>query len=339
VTHSSTPLPTGQHTPRDLDPDAFEIHRAPVRDGVEIAYVREGVGGLPLVMVHGWPGSKRLFWRNIAPLAAAGFEVIVPDARGYGDSSVPEAPERFADMGASAIDIKELLDGLGITRCVAVAGDWGSGVVQDLTLRYPGLVERQVIYNGLAPVITETYEAAGIPGEQLVEVSGRTDHIAEHGEQPDELAARFDSNEKRLEYIKSFFFERVWRPGASPMWLAGREGFDDASATFQAEQLADADRFRASMGYYEAASQPHLAEVEPLLFQPNPDTPTLILYGAEDELIGEKFTRRMEVAMGAPVGPYYVQGAGHFLQWERADLLNRAIVSFCGDLLAQARNR
>jgi CO/xanthine dehydrogenase Mo-binding subunit len=143
-------------------------------------------------------------------------------------------------------------------------------VVQDLTLRYPGLVERQVIYNGLAPVITETYETAGIPGEQLVEVSGRTNHIAEHGEQPDELAARFD-NEKRLEYIKSFFFERVWRPGASPMWLAGREGFDDASATFQSEQLADEDRFRASMGYYEAASQPHLAEVEPLLFQPDPE--------------------------------------------------------------------
>src|SRR5690242_18010483 len=201
-----------------LDPDAFQIHRAQVRDGVEIAYIREGVGGIPLVMAHGWPGSKRLFWRNIAPLAEAGFEVIVPDARGYGDSSVPKEPRLFADMAASAMDIKELLDGLGIERCVAVAGDWGSGVIQDMTLRFPGLVQRQILYNGLAPVITEAYEAAGIPGEQLVEVNDRTDHITEQGERADELAARLDTFDKRLEYIKGFFLGRVWREGGSTMW-------------------------------------------------------------------------------------------------------------------------
>jgi pimeloyl-ACP methyl ester carboxylesterase len=54
----------------------FQVHRASVR-GVEIAYLREGVGGFPLVLLHGWPETKRIWWRNVRPLADAGFEVIV----------------------------------------------------------------------------------------------------------------------------------------------------------------------------------------------------------------------------------------------------------------------
>ena len=59
----------------DIDPGRFEIHRASVRDGVELAYVREGVGGYPLLLVHGWPETMRIWWRNIEPLAEAGFDV------------------------------------------------------------------------------------------------------------------------------------------------------------------------------------------------------------------------------------------------------------------------
>ena len=47
-----------------------------------------GQGGVPLLLVHGWPETKRIWWRVIEPLAAAGFEVIVPDLRGFGDSDV-----------------------------------------------------------------------------------------------------------------------------------------------------------------------------------------------------------------------------------------------------------
>src|SRR6185503_18309046 len=59
----------------------FAVERATLRDGVEIAYVREGAGGFPLLLLHGWPETKRVWWRNIEPLAAAGFDVIVPDLR------------------------------------------------------------------------------------------------------------------------------------------------------------------------------------------------------------------------------------------------------------------
>ncbi len=49
-----------------------------MRNGVSLAYVHEGVGGTPIVLIHGYPETKRIWWRNIAPLADAGFEVIAP---------------------------------------------------------------------------------------------------------------------------------------------------------------------------------------------------------------------------------------------------------------------
>ena len=67
--------------------------------GVEIAYLREGVGGFPLVLLHGWPETMRIWWRNIEPLADAGFEVIVPDLRGFGESGL--APDGFYDVGSA----------------------------------------------------------------------------------------------------------------------------------------------------------------------------------------------------------------------------------------------
>ena len=53
-----------------------------------------------MLLVHGWPETKRIWWRNIEPLAAAGFEVIVPDLRGFGDSDV--GPDGFHDIASHA---------------------------------------------------------------------------------------------------------------------------------------------------------------------------------------------------------------------------------------------
>jgi pimeloyl-ACP methyl ester carboxylesterase len=45
----------------------------------------------------------------------------------------------------------------------------------------------------------------------------------------------------------------------------------------------------------------------------------------------------MELAFPERIGPFVVPGAGHFLQWERAEVLNSALRWFCGDLLSQSR--
>ena len=73
--------------PPDLDPARFRVHRASPR-GLAQAYTREGQGGVPLLLLHGWPETRRIWWRNIAPLAEAGFDVIAPDLRGFGESEI-----------------------------------------------------------------------------------------------------------------------------------------------------------------------------------------------------------------------------------------------------------
>ena len=56
----------------DLDPGSVRRASLPTAAGSRQAYVREGAGGVPLLLVHGWPESKRIWWRVIEPLAAAG---------------------------------------------------------------------------------------------------------------------------------------------------------------------------------------------------------------------------------------------------------------------------
>ncbi len=106
--------------------------------GVAIAYDHAGGGGFPLLLIHGWPETRRIWSRNIEPLAEAGFEVIAPDLRGFGDSGL--APDDRYDAAAHARDMQALLEHLGHDRCVVSAGDLGGVVAQDLSLRFDGLV-------------------------------------------------------------------------------------------------------------------------------------------------------------------------------------------------------
>ncbi len=97
------------------------------------------------------------------------------------------------------------------------------------------------------------------------------------------------------------------------------------------EPFADAERLRASFGNYESAVGARPLSEAPRFFEPNP-VPTLILYGPEDHVIWRDFPERCEVVFSERVGPFVVPRAGHFLQWERAGLLNQALRYFLADL-------
>ena len=138
----------GENDPADIDPRRFAIHHASPR-GFRQAYVREGMGGVPLLLVHGWPETKRIYWKVIAPLAEAGFDVIVPDLRGFGDSDVAKG---FHDVPAHSRDLHALVhDHLGLDRVVLCGGDLGGPVIQDLALRFPEWAERMVLFNSPLP--------------------------------------------------------------------------------------------------------------------------------------------------------------------------------------------
>jgi pimeloyl-ACP methyl ester carboxylesterase len=301
----------------ELDGDAFRVDRAEVHDGVEIAFVREGEGGQPLLLVHGWPETKRIWWRNVGPLAAAGFEVIAPDLRGFGDSSL--APDGFYDLAAHARDLHALVhDVLGHDRCAAAGGDLGGGVIQELGLRFEGLIERQCLFNTVLPILKKEYEEAGIGPHVSPEVRMAGDYFLRQGREADDLAAELDTADKRRRYIAQFYGPRFWAAPGS---------FNREQIDFMTEPFADGDKLRAGFGNYESAVGARPLSETPRWFETNP-VPTLVLYGPEDHVIQRDFPERCEVVFTERIGPLVVPRAGHFLQWERADLLNQCLVYF-----------
>ena len=172
-----------------LDPDRFEVHGFDGR-GFRQAYVRQG-GGVPLLLVHGWPETKRIYWKVIEPLAEAGFEVIVPDLRGFGDSEV--GPDGFHDVPSHSRDLHALVtEGLGHDHVVLCGGDLGGPVVQDLALRFPALADRMVLFNSPLPFDKE--RMAGMRTRPPREAS---DYFVRQGTDPDGLAADLATPEQR----------------------------------------------------------------------------------------------------------------------------------------------
>jgi pimeloyl-ACP methyl ester carboxylesterase len=294
----------------------FAPQRAAVGD-VEIAFLREGTGGFPLLLLHGWPESMRIWWRNISQLADAGFEVIVPDLRGFGESGL--APNGAYDIVTHARDLEALVrQKMGHDQCVVCGGDFGGVVAQDLGLRFPGLVLRLVLFNTIAPALPESSR------ELAAATLMAADYFQRQGTDADGLAAELDTPLKRRRYVAQMYGPRFWAaPGA----------FTPDDVEFMTEPYGDAEHFRASLALYEYALRTRRFSEAPRLREPNP-IPTLILYGPEDHVIPRDFPDRMEAAFPERVGPFVIPGAGHFLQWERADVLNQAIRYFCLDLLS-----
>ncbi len=299
------------------DANQFATHRAEVRNGVTLAYVHEGVGGSPLLLIHGFPETKRIWWRNIAPLARAGFEVIAPDLRGHGESSL--APDGYYDISAFALDCHALVrDVLGHDEIVVVGGDVGGIVLYDLGLRYPGWVTKQVLFNTLPPPLDAVYAEHGIPADPPHHERPTADYFVRQSTDADGLAAELDTPERRRAYIAGMYSHRLW---AAP----GTFTRDDID--FHTEPYADGDKLRASFGVYEGAAGKRPNEALPCLFERTP-VPTLLLYGPEDHVVPASFPIKAAVACRDCVGPLHVPGAGHFLQWEQAHILNQAVTHF-----------
>ena len=105
--------------------------------GADISLVTGG-SGPPLLLLHGYP-QTHLMWRKLAPRLAADFTIVVPDLRGYGDSSKPPAGADHANYAkrALALDQVETMAALGFER-FAVAGHDRHRLARD----HPERIER-----------------------------------------------------------------------------------------------------------------------------------------------------------------------------------------------------
>src|SRR5690349_4750326 len=105
---------------------------------VHFLHVRSGnPNALPLLLLHGWPGSVLEFRDMLAPLSED-FHLVVPSLPGFGFSGA--TGQRGWDVQRIARALAELMTRLGYQRFGAHGGDWGSGVARSLGALAPDRV-------------------------------------------------------------------------------------------------------------------------------------------------------------------------------------------------------
>jgi len=282
--------------------------------GGRLAFWRAGRGGVPLLLVHGWPSTRRIWARTVAVLAARGFEVIAPDLRGFGDSDC--GADGLHDVVAHSLDMAALVrDQLGLTRIVAAGGDLGAAVVQDLSLRFPGLVDRLVIFNGPLPSLPE--RTAHLPRDQR---RFEDSHGFRPATEPDVLLAELATPRDRMDYIAGHY--HAWSPPGA---------FTEADLAYLTEPFADAAKLRASFGTYESLVDPAKRAGRSMITAN--DTPALILMAMADPCCYPAFAQRAALTFARHTGPFGIFDTGHFPQWEAAPVMTDAITMYCADRL------
>jgi pimeloyl-ACP methyl ester carboxylesterase len=112
-------------------------------NGVGIEYQVTGQGR-PVVLLHGFPDSGRLWRHQVTALAEAGFQVIVPDLRGYGLSDKPSEVEAYS-LPLLAGDVMAVLADAGVERAHVVGHDWGAALAWAIASLAPGTVDHLAV--------------------------------------------------------------------------------------------------------------------------------------------------------------------------------------------------
>ena len=119
--------------------------------------------GRPVVLLHGFPDTGRLWRHQVPALAGAGFQVITPDLRGYGGSDKPTDTASYA-IPFLAADVLAVLDHLGVDRAHVVGHDWGAALAWALASFAPERVDHLVVLSVGHPA---AFGAAGMRQWQL----------------------------------------------------------------------------------------------------------------------------------------------------------------------------
>ena len=292
-------------------------------NGVELevfAAGRQNVGK-PIVLCHGWP-EHAFSWRYQVPaLAAAGYHVIVPNQRGYGNSSHPTEVADY-DIEHLSGDLIALLDHYGYENAIFVGHDWGAMVVWWLTLLHPSRVDK--VINLSVP-----YQARGEKPwiEFMEEFLGSDYYFVHFNRQPGVADAVLDENTSR-------FFRNMFRkntppappePGMMMINLARAETplgepvmSDDELAVFVS--AFESSGFTGSINWYRNLDRDWyiLADVNPIIQQP-----ALMIYGDRD-LIPKSETLTEFVPNVEVVN----LDCGHWIQQEKPKETNQAILKW-----------
>ena len=264
-------------------------------DGVELAFEVEGdTDGAPVLLLHGFPDSSKVWVHQRKALAEAGRMVITPDMRGFGASGRPEPIEAYR-MSALVGDVLAVLGAVERTRVDVVGHDLGAVLGWALASRVPAVVERLVAISvgypkGFAELDLEQWQ--------------RWWYMLLF--QPPGLA-------------ESFLPLEDWR--GLRLLAEGHPGIDDCIADLSGE-----GRLTAALAWYRA-NTPSSAWVTP--FEGPPVlAPTMGIWSTEDVALTEQQMTSSAAHVEGPWRYERLEGLGHWLPLEAPDVLNALLLDF-----------
>ncbi len=306
-----------------MNPDDFPKPTRVAVHGVELEVFESGRehAGNPVVLCHGWP-EHAFSWRYQVPaLVAAGFHVIVPNQRGYGNSSCPRDVTDY-DIAHLSGDLVALLDHYGYEDATFVGHDWGANVVWGLAMLHPGRVRR--IVNLALPYQERTEK----PWIDVIEAFFGPDHYFVHfNRQPGVADAVLDEN--TAGFLRNLFRKNL--PAAPPepgmaMINLARADTPQGDPLMSDRELEvyvsafESTGFTSSINWYRNLDRNWrlLAEVSPIVSHP-----ALMIYGEHDPI-----PKSETLSEFVPNVDVVSLDCGHCIQQERPEETNRAIVDW-----------
>lgn len=322
------------------DPRAF-AHRTVQLDGLTVHYVEAGEGPLVLLL-HGFPYTWFEWRHQIGPLAAAGYRVVAPDIRGFGQSTRPARIEDYTLLHCAG-DAAGLIRALGADRAVVVGHDLGAWVAATTARMRPDLVRALALIStpvGAREAVRPSQAWAAMETAR----SGKLYH--DYFQQPGLAEAELESDMARS--LRSIYHaisgdargaER-WRlfiaagetlldtmpdPGHLPPWLS-------AAALAEYVRQYQAGGFAAPLAHYRcrnlswdltAAWAGQTIDC-PALFVGGDADPALELISAQVDALGATYTDLR--------GKDLLPGIGHGAPEEAPEAVTRALLGFLASL-------
>ena len=261
--------------------------------GVGIEYEVTG-DGRPVVLLHGFPDSGRLWRGQVPALAGAGFKVIVPDLRGYGRSDKPAEVEAYA-MQALVGDVVAIMRDAGVEKAHVVGHDWGAALAWAIAGFVPGLVDHLTVLSVGHPA---TFRKGGFE-----------------------------------QYQKSWYMLLFQFKGIAEKWLSNDNwahfrnwsGHPDVDAVIA--ELEANDSLTPALNYYRA-NVPPMSWLSVGRDLPRIQAPTMGVWSSGDLALTERQMTNSAENVDGPWRYERLEGAGHWMQLEAPDEVNRLLIDF-----------
>jgi pimeloyl-ACP methyl ester carboxylesterase len=260
-------------------------------NGVSL-YVEDHGEGDPVVLLHGFPDSARLWRHQVPALVAGGFRVITPDLRGLGRSGMPAEVAAYA-LPHSVADVTAILDQLQVDTAHVVGHDWGAAVAWLTAMVRPDRVRTltaiSVPHLRSAPTLRQ-YEMGWY--QLFFQFAG----VAEATIQYNDWA-----------WLRAF----ARGDGDQDQWIA---------------DLSRPGALTAALNWYRANLAPRMPGTAPEL--PPVTVPTLGIWSTGDHYLDGERMRNSAALVQGPWRYEEIQGASHWVPLDAPDRLNELLLDW-----------